>query len=102
MDINIDRLSEEQLIALNRRIVERIKIIRQHKTLNSMIKFNVGQRVSFQSYDRVITGVIIKFNPKTLVVLTDDNQQWKVSPQLIKPLIEAEQADKLTKLRRVE
>ena len=43
IDINIDNLTEDELLALNRRVIARLKLIQQHSTLNSMIKFNAGQ-----------------------------------------------------------
>ena len=102
ININIDNLTEDELLALNRRVIARLKLIQQHSTLNSMIKFEVGQRVSFDPDGRVRTGILIKFNPKTVVVLTDDGQRWKVSPQLIRHLIETNPSGKVTTLRRVE
>ena len=102
MNINIDNMSEDELLALNRRVIARLKLIQQHNTLNSMIKFEVGQRVSFDPDGRMRTGVLIKFNPKTVVVLTDDGQRWKVSPQLIRHLLENNPSGKVTTLRRVE
>ena len=102
ININIDNLTEDELLALNRRVIARLKLIQQHSTLNSMIKFEVGQRVSFDPDGRVRTGVLIKFNPKTVVVLTDDGQRWKVSPQLLRHLIENNPSGKVTTLRRVE
>ena len=102
IDINIDHLTEDELLALNRRVISRLKLIQQHSTLNSMIKFEVGQRVSFDPDGRVRTGILIKFNPKTVVVLTDDGQRWKVSPQLIRHLLENNPSGKVTTLRRVE
>jgi len=102
ININIDHLTEDELLALNRRVISRLKLIQQHSTLNSMIKFEVGQRVSFDPDGRMRTGVLIKFNPKTVVVLTDDGQRWKVSPQLIRHLIENNPSGKVTNLRRVE
>lgn len=101
MDINLDKLTEDQLLGLNRRIVERLKLMRQHNTLNSMIKFEVGQRVSFDPDGRIRTGVLVKFNPKTVVVLTDDGLRWKVSPQLIRPLLEEGSVGKSLDLRLV-
>ena len=102
ININIDNLTEDELLALNRRVIARLKLIQQHSTLNSMIKFEVGQRVSFDPDGRVRTGILIKFNPKTVVVLTDDGQRWKVSPQLLRHLIENNPSGKVTTLRRVE
>ena len=105
MNINIDNMTEDELLALNRRVIARLKLIQQHNTLNSMIKFEVGQRVSFDPDGRMRTGVLIKFNPKTVVVLTDDGQRWKVSPQLIRHLIDtgkSSTSNKVTTLRRVD
>jgi hypothetical protein len=105
MNINIDNMNEDELLALNSRVIARLKLIQQHNTLNSMIKFEVGQRVSFDPDGRMRTGVLIKFNPKTVVVLTDDGQRWKVSPQLIRHLIDtgkSSTSNKVTTLRRVD
>ena len=102
IDINIDNLTEDELLALNRRVIARLKLIQQHSTLNSMIKFEVGQRVSFDPDGRMRTGILVKFNPKTVVVLTDDGQRWKVSPQLLRHLIENNPSGKVTTFRRVE
>ncbi len=102
MHINIDNLSQDELLALNRRVIARLKLIQQHNTLNSMVKFEVGQRVSFDPDGRMRTGILIKFNPKTVAVMTDDGQRWKVSPQLLRHLIENNPSGKVTTLRRVE
>ncbi len=102
MPINIDNLSQDELLALNRRVIARLKLIQQHNTLNSMVKFEVGQRVSFDPDGRMRTGILIKFNPKTVAVMTDDGQRWKVSPQLLRHLIENNPSGKVTTLRRVE
>ena len=104
MNINIDNMNEDELLALNSRVIARLKLIQQHNTLNSMIKFEVGQRVSFDPDGRMRTGVLIKFNPKTVAVLTDDGQRWKVSPQLVRDLIDSgkNSTNKVTTLRRVD
>ncbi len=102
MHINIDNLSQDELLALNRRVIARLKLIQQHNTLNSMVQFEVGQRVSFDPDGRMRTGILIKFNPKTVAVMTDDGQRWKVSPQLLRHLIENNPSGKVTTLRRVE
>ncbi len=103
MHINIDNLSEDELLALNRRVIARLKLIQQHNTLNTMVEFEVGQRVSFDPDGRMRTGILIKFNPKTVVVMTDDGQRWKVSPQFLRPLVESTSShNKVTVLRRVE
>ena len=102
MHINIDNLTEDELLALNRRVIARLKLIQQHNTLNSMVKFEAGQRVSFDPDGRMRTGILIKFNPKTVVVMTDEGQRWTVSPQLLRHLIENNPSGKVTTLRRVD
>lgn len=71
-------MTEEELRALNQRIIARLKLLQQRNSINSMVKFQVGQRVSFDPDGRMRTGMLVKFNPKTVVVLTDEAQRWKV------------------------
>jgi len=77
----IGRLNEEDLRFLNRLIVERLKLIAQARSTVMLARFNVGDRVSFQSTsgERKV-GVIIRLNKKTASIATDDGQQWKVHP----------------------
>ena len=88
--MNIDHLSEEELIHLNRRVVERLKVLEQMRAFQSMVKLHIGQRVCFDADGRMRTGAIVKFNHKTVVVTTDDHLQWKVAPHYLKPLVEGE------------
>jgi hypothetical protein len=53
-----------------------IQLLDQQSTWQSMVKFNIGQRVSFDPDGRMRSGVVIKFNPKTVVVMTDDGHRW--------------------------
>ena len=102
MPINIDQLSIEALVALNHRVIARIKLLERRSTMNSMVKFNVGSRVSFDPDGRIRTGTLIKFNPKTVVVLTDDGQRWKVPPQFLRHLVENQNTANVTPMRRVD
>ena len=102
MPINIDQLSIEELVALNHRVIARIKLLEQRSTMNSMVKFNVGSRVSFDPDGSIRTGTLIKFNPKTVVVLTDDGQRWKVSPHFLRHLVENQTTANITPMRRVD
>ena len=98
MNINIDQMTEDELRALNQLIIARLKLLQQRNTINSMVKFQVGQRVSFDPDGRMRTGVLVKFNPKTVVVLTDEGQRWKVSPQFLRHLIDHEVSSNVTSL----
>jgi hypothetical protein len=83
MSINIDKLSEQALRDLNRRIVERLKFLQQAKTQQSMMRFTKGSHVCFETEEGRVFGHIIKFNKKTVSVITDDHTQWNVSPRML-------------------
>ena len=87
MTIDIDHLNAEELVALNRRIVERLKMMESLAVHESMMQFHPGARVSFESLQQArVTGTIMKFNRKTVTVVTDNGQRWNVSPHLLSPL----------------
>jgi hypothetical protein len=84
MQIDIDKLSEEELVDLNHRVVERLKFIRQARAHHAMLQFRIGELVSFEPEGRGrIRGVITRYNKKSVSVLTPDGQQWRVSPSLL-------------------
>ena len=84
MKIDIDNLSEEQLTELNHRIVERLKFLDSMHAHHEMMQFSVGQKVSFQppGRDRQI-GTLVKYNKKTVTVVTESGRKWNVSPHLL-------------------
>ena len=84
MNIEIDNLTEEELLELNHKIVARLKFLETVHTHNEMMQFRPGEQVSFQpaGRDREI-GTLVKFNKKTVTVITDSGQKWNISPQLL-------------------
>ena len=76
----LHELSVRDLIYLNRIIVDRIKHLQKANSLVEMEKFRIGETVSFNHNGRFITGKVIKFNQKTISVLTEDGHQWNASP----------------------
>lgn len=90
VDIDIDALSIEELEALNHRIVERLKFLDSVQAHRNMMAFNIGAKVSFDStrHGRLF-GTLVKFNRKTVPVLTEAGQQWKVSPHLLTEIKDA-------------
>jgi hypothetical protein len=47
--------------------------------------FKVGERVSFEAEDaRRITGMLVRYNKKTVSLVTDEGHRWNVSPTLLK------------------
>lgn len=84
--IDVDRLTEAELIDLNRRIVERLRIMQQFRAHKKMLDFSVGQRVRFRSNAGMIEGVLTRYNRKTVTVITDAGQHWNVAPSLLEPV----------------
>jgi hypothetical protein len=92
--IDIDKLTEPELVDLNNRIVARLRFLQQMRAHASMLEFSLGERVSFQPEGYpVLFGVITKYNRKSVTVITETGQHWTVAPAFlrkIKPVGEAE------------
>jgi len=75
MPIDIDKLTETELIDLHNRIVARLKFLHQMRAHASMLEFSLGEKVSFQP-DRhpVLFGMITKYNRKSVTVITENGQ----------------------------
>jgi hypothetical protein len=81
----IKRLNEEDLLFLNRLIIERLKLIAQARSTNLMIRFTRGDRVGFRAPDgRMLEGIVLRLNKKTISVATNDGHQWNVAPGLLR------------------
>jgi hypothetical protein len=84
MDIDLTRYTEDELVELNRRIVERIRLLRQGRCQERMAGFNVGDRVSFQPERGLpVEGTVIRLNSKSVTVVSTDGVHWRVSPGLL-------------------
>lgn len=86
MSIDIDKLTEAELIDLNHRIVERLRFMQHARAHAAMLRFSIGDRVTFEPDARgPVCGVIIRYNKKSVSVLTEDGQRWTVAPGLLRP-----------------
>ena len=86
MKIDIDKLSEDELIDLNHRVVERLRFLEQMRAHGAMLEFSIGQRVTFDANGRPpVTGTLTKYNKKTVTVISDDGHRWNVSPSFLRP-----------------
>ena len=84
MKIDIDRLTEAELIDLNHRIVERLRFLSQMRAHAQMLEFKIGDRVSFHPEGRpVVVGMLTRYNKKTVTVITDSGERWNVAPRLL-------------------
>jgi len=90
VSIDIDDLSREELLELNDRIIERLKYLDTVHAQQAMVELQLGTRVSFDSprHGRVF-GTVIKFNRKTVVILSEDRTQWRVPPDILTPIKDA-------------
>ena len=94
MPIDIDGLSFEELLELNQRVVARLKMLESMQVHMEMMRFNPGQRVSFEHRGGRILATLVKYNRKTVTVITDDGQRWNISPHLLSPVKDAGSAER--------
>jgi hypothetical protein len=84
MPIDIDELTESELIDLNHRIVARLRFLRQVDAHATMLEFRIGERVTFHPDGRpAVTGMITRYNKKTVSIVTDDGHRWNVAPHFL-------------------
>ncbi len=83
MPVDIDGLSFEELLELNQRVVARLKMLESMQAHIEMMRFDLGQRVSFEHGGGRLTGALVKYNRKTVTVVTDNGQRWNIPPHLL-------------------
>ena len=94
MKIDIDKLTEEELIDLNNRIVARLRFLNQMRAHSQMLDFRIGDRVTFQPEGRpALLGIITRYNKKTVTVITDGGQHWNVTPGLLRKVASPDRTD---------
>ena len=94
MAIDIDKLTEAELIDLNNRIVARLRFLAEVRAHSRMLEFRIGDRVTFQPLDRpAVTGTLTRYNRKSVTVVTDDGQRWNVAPSILQRLDRSAVAD---------
>ncbi|MDQ8209410.1 hypothetical protein QEH52_17920 [Coraliomargarita sp. SDUM461003] len=81
---SLQKWSDDELRALNHAIVDHLKQRRAVQARMEMTRFQRGCKVEFWSSEGdLIEGTVIKFNKKTVSVLTEEGTQWNVSPSLL-------------------
>jgi len=89
MPIDIDNLTEAELIDLNNRIVARLQFMHQARSHKRMLDFKIGDRVSFQPEGRgTVVGVLTRYNRKTVTVITEAGERWNVAPSFLRKVVE--------------
>lgn len=78
-------MGEDDLLYLNRMVVERLNLLAQARSTVQLAQFAEGDRVEFTANDGAVKqGTVIRLNKKTASLLADDGQNWKVSPALLR------------------
>ncbi len=85
--INIDALSEEELVELNHKIVARLRFLHEMRSHSEMLDFRIGEKVRFHPPGHPeLIGVLTRYNKKTVTVITESGQHWNVAPGLLSKL----------------
>lgn len=88
MKIDIDALSESELIDLNHRIVARLRLLTQVRAHVDMLEFRIGDKVCFDPPGQgPVEGVLTRYNKKTVTVIAGDGRQWNVSPSYLRKVV---------------
>lgn len=70
--LNINDFTQEELSALNHRVVERIRMMRTINTQMQMYQFHKGERVRFRPHGQEwVDGMVTRLNQKSITVITD-------------------------------
>ncbi|MEI8347021.1 MAG: hypothetical protein WCG27_06115 [Pseudomonadota bacterium] len=85
--INLDTLTEDELLELNREIIRRIEMRRNIRRQSQLMAFQVGDCVAFDTDDGVVEGTIIRINQKTASINGNDGRCWRISPGLLSKVI---------------
>jgi len=77
-------MNYDELVDLNQRIVARLKFLDSMHAHKEMMQFSVGDQVCFEPPGRGKQfGTLVKYNRKTVTVITASGQKWNVSPHLL-------------------
>ena len=95
MTVDIDKLTEPELLDLNRRIVARLRFLQRMRAHQQMLAFKIGDRVAFRADGRgAVEGMLTRYNKKTVTVVTDEGRQWNVSPTFLSKAVSSKGKDR--------
>jgi hypothetical protein len=82
--IDIDLLSEQELIDLNHKIVSRLRFLREMRSHSAMMHFRIGEKVRFHpSGHPEVVGTLTRYNKKSVTVIAEDGMRWNVHPSFL-------------------
>ena len=85
MRIDIDGLSEAELVDLNNRVVARLRMLAEMRAHAAMLEFRIGDRVAFRPDNRPeVIGTLTRYNRKSVTVITESGERWNVAPSALR------------------
>lgn len=85
----LQKLSYEELVRVNRIVVDRIKFIRDERYRVQLQEFAPGDVVEFSDQNgKLVRGTIERVNKKTVSIDTKDGLRWKVPPSFLKKVFQ--------------
>lgn len=79
-NVEIGKLSMEELVQLHRNICKRIGELNRDRLFEKLQEFEIGDKVSFNHDGDIITGTVIRINRKSLSIKTNKGN-WYVDPR---------------------
>ena len=96
MNFDFNRYSEEELIELNRKIIEHVRLRRQRESQQAMDRFNLEETICFRNGEGdLVQGKIVSFNKKTVTIERGDcGHRCRISPQFLEKVVEHKKEDR--------
>ncbi|MBZ5522121.1 MAG: hypothetical protein LAP21_07750 [Acidobacteriia bacterium] len=93
--IDIDGLTEEELIELNQKVIARLRFLREMRSHVQMMDFRIGERIRFHPEGQPeIFGFITRYNKKSVTIIADNGGHWRVHPSFLRKVVQEEKSGK--------
>ena len=85
--IDIDALTEAELIALNRRVVLRLRVVKAGQVQQALHSFMFGDYVAFtQTNGEVVKAMVVRPLKTNVALIDDHGVHWAVPPLLLRKI----------------
>jgi len=88
--ISVDWLDYDELLSLHHVIVDRLNVLETLHAHEKMVALGMGAKVSFETNQGRQFGTVVKFNQKTVGVVSDAGRRWNIAPLLLTAVKEVE------------
>lgn len=76
-------LTMEELHEVNRKLTARLKLLHRAENMVGTAHFEEKERVCFVRNGKRVFGTVIRVNPQSLTIRTDDGGSWRISPSFL-------------------